>query len=109
MNYEDWTEEQKVAHVLEALSRKDLSAELAELIQGWIICGEDRGGREGVMDAILDRMFNLDYQTNQPSSRTVETLADLHEKLGLPKMDVVADPDVSATTDATVEAKKRFP
>ncbi len=102
MNYEDWTEEQKGAYVLEALSRKDLSAELAELIQGWIVCGKGEDGQEGVMDAILDHMFN--GQDSKPSTRTVEALANLHEILRLPKVDAVV-----VAKNTTAKTTKRFP
>ncbi len=98
MNYKDCIEAEKAARVFEALSREDISAELAELIQGWIVSEDARGDENGVMDAVLDRMFDLNDPDNRPSTRTVETLANLHEILGLPKVEY-----------ATSKAKKPLP
>ncbi len=97
MEYKKWTEEQKIAHVLDALSREDLSPEIAELIQEWILCGEDNGRKDETLDAILDSMF---MRHPDPSQRSVESLARMHERLGFPGGDAPGE-------DA--EAGKRVP
>lgn len=80
----DWTEQQKVAHIMEALSRIDLSPELLERIQGWIVHGESSGDNYALMDTILDKMF-LEYR--HPTLRTCESFAVLCVRLGLPAPD----------------------
>ncbi len=92
MNYKNWTEEQKIAHILEVLSREDLSAELTELIQGWILYEESADRKDVVMDAILERMFR---EHRRPVQRTFESLAGMHERLGF--------------TDTEVRAGRRVP
>lgn len=89
MNYQNWTEEQKAACILEALSRKDISVELRELIQDWLLGGDLVAERacERVMDGILDRMFN---EALPPVPRTYRSLARLHERLGLPELEMPA-------------------
>ena len=81
MDYKNWTEEQKTALILEALSDKNLSEELAELIQGWIISDERADRKDEVMDVILERMF---LEHSRPVQRTFESLDRVHERLGFP-------------------------
>lgn len=79
MDYKRWTEEEKIAHILEALSRDDLPIELTELIHGSLLSEENNGKQEAVMDAILDRMFQ---QHTHLTLRAFESLARVHEKIG---------------------------
>ena len=66
---------------MEALSDKNLSEELAELIQGWIACDERADRKDEVMNAILERMF---LEHRRPVQRTYESLDRVHERLGFP-------------------------
>lgn len=88
MSYKNWTEEQKAAYMLDALSREDLSSDVLELIQGWMLGGDSAAGKEKALDAALDRLF--DEVDSRPKSRTYESLARLHERIGLPAPEIRA-------------------
>ncbi len=65
--------------MLEALSQKELSAELLDLIQGWMLSQDSSVGKEKALDAVLDRMFK---ENSRPEPGTYQSLSRLHERIG---------------------------
>lgn len=92
MNYRNWTEEQKATYLLDALSRKNLSVESLELIQGWILSSDSPTGKEKVLDVVLDRIFK---ENRRPEPETYKSLARLHERIGLSGRETPAKKHVS--------------
>ena len=81
MSHAALTKEQKVAHLMAALERENLSQKYVELIQGWVVCSENTGEDDALLDAILDR---VDTRYTEPTDGTRESFARLSERLGLP-------------------------
>ncbi len=92
MEYANWTEEQKIAHVTDALSREGLSPEVETDIRDWLLRGESAGRQDNVLEEILNRMFR-EHRT--PTQQTYDSLFLLHERLGLPVPDSVDNKTVS--------------
>lgn len=100
MSYRNWTEEQKATYMLDALSRDDLSPEVLELIQGWMVGGDSAAGKEKALDAALDRLFDL-KEDRRPDRRTYGSLARLHERIGIPA------PEAQETQTPEAQARVR--